>query len=270
MHYYQFNIGDYRRDTQHLTMLEHGAYRQLLDWIYLDEKPIPRETDVVFRRLCARTDEDKEAVIVVLNELFELTENGYIQSRCMNEIEVFKGRIDRARNNGKLGGRPKKTEVVISGLSKKTQREPRQKLTNNQEPNNLLTNNQDTSKTYSAAFALPDWVDKTQWDLWMKTRKGKKMIPEQMQKQVEKLKDWRDAGMDHCGALANSALNGWTGLFLPDGAKGSLINVFSEKPWHTLWSGIEAKAKELKIEKLPDEPPLTFRSRVYEAAGLID
>ena len=53
----------------------------------------------------------------------------------------------------------------------------------------------------------------------MKTRKGKKMIPEQMQKQVEKLKEWRDAGLDHCGALANAALNGWTGLFLPDSKK---------------------------------------------------
>jgi hypothetical protein len=55
-----------------------------------------------------------------------------------------------------------------------------------------------------------------------------------------------------------------------NGAKweGASINIFSEQPWHTFWSGIEAKAKELKIEKLPDEPPLTFRSRVYEAAGI--
>ena len=42
------------------------------------------------------------------------------------------------------------------------------------------------------------------------------MIPEQMQKQVEKLRKWKDEGQDYAGALANSALNGYTGLFLPD------------------------------------------------------
>jgi predicted small lipoprotein YifL len=82
-----------------------------------------------------------------------------------------------------------------------------------------ITHNTEGIKKETCAFVLPDWIDKTQWDLWMKTRKGKKMIPEQMQKQVEKLKGWRDEGKDHCGALANSALNGWTGLFLPDSAK---------------------------------------------------
>lgn len=82
----------------------------------------------------------------------------------------------------------------------------------------------DKSASSPAAFILPDWIDKTQWDLWIKTRKGKKMIPEQMQKQVEKLKAWRDEGKDHCGALANSALNGWTGIFLPDSAKNGTRN----------------------------------------------
>lgn len=66
-----------------------------------------------------------------------------------------------------------------------------------------------------AQFSLPDWIDKAHWDLWVKTRK-KKMLPEQMQAQIDKLDEWRKKGFDHCGALANSALNGYTGLFLPD------------------------------------------------------
>lgn len=113
MHYYQFNIADYRKDTTHLSMLEHGAYRQLLDWLYLSEQPIPRETEVVMRRLSARTEEERLAIQTVLNEMFELTENGYIQTRCIDEIAIYHCKAGRARDNGKLGGRPKKTKVVI-------------------------------------------------------------------------------------------------------------------------------------------------------------
>jgi hypothetical protein len=64
-------------------------------------------------------------------------------------------------------------------------------------------------------FVLPEWIDKQKWDLWQKTRKGKKMLPEQMQAQVDKLRKWKDSGMDYSLALAESADNGWTGLFEP-------------------------------------------------------
>ncbi|MCR4319707.1 MAG: hypothetical protein NUV74_05150 [Candidatus Brocadiaceae bacterium] len=82
-------------------------------------------------------------------------------------------------------------------------------------PEQNRTDTEQNIKTKAAAFALPDWIDKTQWDLWIKTRKGKKMIPEQMQAQVAKLQKWRDAGMDHARALADAASAGWQGLFEP-------------------------------------------------------
>ena len=151
MHYYQFNIADYRKDTVHLSMLEHGAYRQLLDWHYLEQAPIPLETEVVFRRLCARTDMDKLAIEVVLNEMFIYTADGYIQRRVMLEIERFELKASKARVNGLAGGRPKKpteTKVVISGLSKITQPKANS-LTH--KPINLITN--------SRATRLPnDWI----------------------------------------------------------------------------------------------------------------
>lgn len=139
MHYYSFNIGDYRRDTMHFSMIEHGAYRQLLDWVYLDEGHIPKETEVVFRRLSARTDEERKAIENVLSEMFDLTDDGYVQRRCMEEISIYQGQVDRARINGKLGGRPKKTKVVNSRFEKITQTKANQEpITNNQEP---ITNN---------------------------------------------------------------------------------------------------------------------------------
>ena len=117
----------------------------------------------------------------------------------------------------------------------------------NQQINQQLTNNQPTTNQQlttikedkhlsikevknktSAAFALPDWIDKKMWDLWMQTRKGKKMIPAQMQAQVDKLSKWKDSGIDYAGALAASAENGWAGLFEPKAQRGGVVSRQSE------------------------------------------
>ena len=82
---------------------------------------------------------------------------------------------------------------------------------------------QSKSKT-SAAFAVPDWIDKKMWDLWMQTRKGKKMIPAQMQAQIDKLSRWRDGGVDYAGALSASAEAGWAGLFEPKLQRGGAVS----------------------------------------------
>jgi len=38
----------------------------------------------------------------------------------------------------------------------------------------------------------------------------------QMELAVAKLDGWRQAGLDHAGALENAAVGGWQGLFLPE------------------------------------------------------
>ncbi len=120
MHYYPHNIADYRADTTHLTCMEHGVYRQLLDWYYLDEKPIPKETQVVMRRLRLESDLEAKALQNVLNDFFVLTEDCFKQARCDDEILQYKRISERNKANGKKGGRPKaptksrdKTQSVI-------------------------------------------------------------------------------------------------------------------------------------------------------------
>jgi uncharacterized protein YdaU (DUF1376 family) len=168
MHYYQFNIGDYRRDTAHLSLLEHGIYRQLIDWYYLDEQPIPKETQVVYRRLSARTQEEQNAVDIVLKEFFSVDDGsdvGHVHRRIDRDIAEYNKKCDHNRAVGKLGGRPKKTDMDKKENPEKTQvvseNNPNHKpLTNNQEPE---TNNQepDQPKVKSrgaTATRLPaDW-----------------------------------------------------------------------------------------------------------------
>jgi uncharacterized protein YdaU (DUF1376 family) len=146
MHYYQFNIADYRKDTAHLASIEHYIYRTLIDWYYLDEKPIPNETQLVLRRLCLGSDH-VENLLNVLNDFFKLTENGWEQSRIEQEIAIYHANADKNRRNGALGGRPKKindldnlekpnkTQSVILANPSETQINPNQELiTNNHKP----------------------------------------------------------------------------------------------------------------------------------------
>lgn len=216
MHYYQFNIADYRKDTAHLSRLEHSIYRDLIDWYYLDEKPIPIETQSVTRRLRLGTEEEAMALNNVLNDFFFATNEGWKHKRIDAEIADYHSKCEKNKENGKKGGRPKsipepeKTQSVNFANPNETQINPNHKpITSNHKPSTKENKKENP-------FLLPDWINSEHWDLWMKTRKGKKMIPAQMQKQVEKLRKWKDAGLDYKTALENSAVNGYIGLFLPD------------------------------------------------------
>jgi len=84
MHYYQFNIGDYKSHTEHLSEMEDLTYRRLLDWYYLHETPIPLEINETARQIRMRSHTD--CIATVLQEYFERTENGWIHHRANAEI----------------------------------------------------------------------------------------------------------------------------------------------------------------------------------------
>lgn len=119
MNYYEHHLGDYAKDTGHLTMLEHGAYRILLDRYYSTEQGIP--ADQAYRLARARSEEECRAVDVVLDEFFELIDGVWIQHRVEREIAQARKRITAAQENGKKGGRPRKKP---EGMETETQEKP--------------------------------------------------------------------------------------------------------------------------------------------------
>jgi uncharacterized protein YdaU (DUF1376 family) len=130
MHFYTFNIGDYRRDTMHLSAMEHGIYRQLLDWYYLEESPIPKITQSVIRRLRLVSEDEQKSLVNVLNDFFVETEKGWVQPKCNEEIAKYHRKSEVNAENGKRGGRPKKpkkTQSVILGNPNETQTKAKQK-----------------------------------------------------------------------------------------------------------------------------------------------
>lgn len=69
MHYYQFNIADYRKDTGHLTPVEHYIYRWLIDEYHLSEQPFNNDMNKLLRRM--RLDaSNRDSLELILDEFF--------------------------------------------------------------------------------------------------------------------------------------------------------------------------------------------------------
>ena len=91
MNYYERHLGDYAKDTAHLTMIEHGAYGLLLDRYYGTEQGIP--ADQVHRIARARSKEEKQAVDDVLSEFFSLVDGIWVNSRAEEEIAKVAAKV---------------------------------------------------------------------------------------------------------------------------------------------------------------------------------
>ena len=97
MNYYERHIGDYLKDTAHLSLLEHGVYTRLLDVYYTREGPVPARE--VARLIGARSREEREALAVVLAEFFEhqQADDCFHQKRADAEIERFQDKQRKAK-----------------------------------------------------------------------------------------------------------------------------------------------------------------------------
>ena len=86
MNYYQRHLGDYAKDTGHLTLLEHGVYTVLLDWTYATERHLPEKIEEIFRICRSFSKTEKEAVKRVVLEFFPQGQN----KRAVQEMEFCK------------------------------------------------------------------------------------------------------------------------------------------------------------------------------------
>jgi uncharacterized protein YdaU (DUF1376 family) len=156
MHYYQFNIGDYRAATAHLSNEEDLAYRRLLDMYYDTENQIPLDTQWVAKRLRL----DCEVVKSVLRDMFKLTESGWHHGRCETVIEQYHAMAEKNRANGRLGGR-KKNPVA-------TDSQPIAKATINDKP---ITINDKPIR-----IQAPNGVSLDVWDSFVAQRKASRAV----------------------------------------------------------------------------------------------
>ena len=201
MHYFQFNIGDYRKDTVHLSRLEHSIYRDLIDWYYLDEKPIPKETQSVSRRLRLVSQEEQNALIAVLQDFFICSEDGWRHKRIDQEIQDYHDMCQTNRVNGGKGGRPKKNPV---GSESQPTRNPNQEpITNNQEP---IINT-----TRQKAISCPQGVSEDVWrDFCQHRRSVRATVTQTALDGIDR--EAKKAGWSLEAALQECVVRGWRGF----------------------------------------------------------
>lgn len=228
MNFYPFHIGDYAKDTAHLSMTEDGAYRRLIDLYYTRERPLPADVQTIYRLARAHTKLERAAIDTVLEEFFVRKEIGFLHNRCEKEIENAQARISAAQKNGQRGGRPKKqgvpgdqqqeeknplgSEKKPTGLfvgcenethEKAHQSQSHKPITNNQEPKN--------KERVRADVLQPEGVTDSVWSDFLSIRKAKRApITETALTQLATEAD--KAGLSLNDALAMCCARGWQGF----------------------------------------------------------
>jgi uncharacterized protein YdaU (DUF1376 family) len=258
MHYYNFNISDFNNSTRHLTLVERALYVDAINLYYDTELPLTTDIDVLSRRLMARTDDEKEALIGVLDEYFILDDDGFRHARCDVEINKYHSKIEANSKAGKASaaaraarkkristkGSPKISNKVSTGVERAlSERGTDEVPTNNQE---TITNNQEPNKSVSLfdpENKLLKDLDLAVWKTWIEYRKKIKKPPYKTDNAALKLARY---SADIQAQAVQEAMDAeWTGFF-PESVKVA-------KETKNSMTGTYAAAKKFMDEPLPPE-----------------
>lgn len=207
MFYYQFNIGDYQSHTGHLSEMEDLAYRRLLDWCYLHERPLPTDLDEIARLIRMRSHSD--CIAVVLREFFERIESGFVSVRVMDEIAKVNEKSSKASASAKARWAEKPSKINGSGDDANAMRTHSERNAT-QDPR---PKTQDTkpNKTKAVVTAAPEGVSPEVWDSFLQQRKASRAVvtPTVVKKIAQEA---QKAGWTLENALAECAARGWRGF----------------------------------------------------------
>ncbi len=177
MNYYPFHIGDYVSATRHLSWEEDAAYRRLLDTYYMTEKPLPAELRAVCRLVLATTESKREAVAVVLEEFFESTPEGWINTRADQEIAAMREKQHKQRE--KANKRWHKPEAAPgNATASPTDAAASKADADAMPPTPTPTPNTSSLRsevaTRKRATSRPGDVEEQTWSDWLALRKAKR------------------------------------------------------------------------------------------------
>ena len=225
--YYQHHIGDYRRDTGHLTLLEHGIYRQLLDQYYLTEKPIDSTT---IRLLSIRNTDECESYYRVLADFFVERDGVFFHKRCDFEIQRFKEKSEKATQSIKARWNKNKDLSVSTNVLPTNNEGNTNQSTN--KPINQSTNDKETKPKKDAPrlAVMPEGMDEGIWADFQTVRK-KKNAPLTITALNGLAEQANKAGLSLEAVLKECVVRNWQSLkadwIKPQGATNGKFNAYA-------------------------------------------
>lgn len=218
MYYFKIHVGDYAKKTGHLSPLEHGIYLLILH-AYYDRELAPTLLEAT-RWARARTEEEKQAVLGILDEFFELNADGrYMQDRVEQELATYQGRAEINKGIALLREQ-KKREMRESARNEHescTNGSPQKhESSTTEQPNHkpLTTNHKPKEKQSAPAPAdaeLFPGVDAQVIDDFKKLRKQKRAAVT-MTAMLSIQKEAAKAGLSLNDALLLCCARGWQGF----------------------------------------------------------
>jgi uncharacterized protein YdaU (DUF1376 family) len=90
VNYFEFHIGDYAEATSHLSLLQHGVYMRLIQKYYSLERPLAKKIEDLALLIGVKFRAERIALNRVLEQFFELKEDGWHQRRCDEVIAEYR------------------------------------------------------------------------------------------------------------------------------------------------------------------------------------
>ena len=137
MNFFKLYIGDYQRDTAHLSVTEHGAYLLMLQHYYATEKPLPTGK-ALHRMLRAQDKAERDAIDAVAKQFWRETSDGLINERA--DVEITKTSAQAETNRAIAQAREAKRKAARNSNEQSTNR-----ATNDQPNQTPDTRHQTTS-----------------------------------------------------------------------------------------------------------------------------
>jgi uncharacterized protein YdaU (DUF1376 family) len=195
MNFYPFHIGDYMSHTRHLSETEDLAYRRLLDYYYLHEKPLEEDPTCVARLINMRSTASE--VESVLEEFFEFKAGvGWVNPRADAEIARYRKTVEARSRAGLASAQQRLNTCSTSVQLTKT---------------NTRTMNIEKKNIKKKSEPVAEGVDEKVWQDFIELRKAKKApltstALEGIKREAGK------AGWSLNQALTDCVLRGWQGF----------------------------------------------------------
>lgn len=158
--------GDYLRDTQHLSMTEHGAYIKLLMHCWDQKGPAPLDERKLYGICNARSKEEISAMLHILEEFFVKMDDGWYNRRLQREIEKTEA-ISRVRSTAGRKG----FEARAKHLPSKSQASAKH-VHLSPSPSPSLSLSPPPEKQKDSAPAAPAGVSPQVWNDFLKARRA--------------------------------------------------------------------------------------------------